>query len=446
MKNFHKLFMSKVFAILLTVLFFHGPSTYVCSDDNGILPIEEGLHTALKEYRAGAYESALGELRLLLPLIVDIDPVLKAKVFLVLGACYEKSGNEENARECFLEVKKMREDAFIDQIPQITTIDGASLSVYREVFAVESLFKFENPVTVSEMMNEKTVHAPRKSVEEKEKEKKRKKFPWLIAIGAVIVIGIAAVLLLTSKSKSQPGEPEITWVHIPAGEFLMGDNFAEGAADELPVHSVYLDEYYISKYEITFNQYSIFCGQTGESTAIHPITRSDNPYKYAEDYPTTSVSWDDARAFCTWLSEKTGENIQLPTEAQWEKAARGVEQIRYPWGNEPPNCSLASYSGCGGSVNQIGTAHRVGHCPDGVSPYGVFDMAGNVSEWCRDWYHSSYYSVSVKKNPLGPPSGSYHVVRGGSILSNPFQLRSTYRGFKDSRSTFGIGFRIVKER
>jgi len=192
----------------------------------------------------------------------------------------------------------------------------------------------------------------------------------------------------------------IEWINIPSGEFLMGDNFNTEPDDSRPVHKVYLDSYYIAKYEITFEQYDLFCEDTGR----------EKPHDagFGRDQKCViNVNWDDANAFCEWLSTKTGENIELPTEAQWEKAARGTDQRRYPWGNEPPNGELCN----GGAI--LGRTQAVGLYPLGVSPYGVHDMAGNAFEWCSDWMHSNYYSISPYKNPKGPSWGTAKTIRGG---------------------------------
>jgi len=227
--------------------------------------------------------------------------------------------------------------------------------------------------------------------------------------------------------------PEIEWVQIPAGNFQMGDNFGEGDPYELPVHTVYLSTYYISKYEVTFDQYDAFCDATGRSKA------EDDDWGRG-DRPVIRVSWDDAKAFCDWMSGITGENIHLPTEAQWEKAARGTDQRRYPWGNGPPNSSLANY------FNYVGKTMPVGSYPAGVSPYGLHDMAGNVNEWCFDWMDPNYYSYSPTYNPQGPSSGSSRVIRGGSYPLFEGTLRSAYRtGTNPSNKYSWIGFRICKD-
>jgi len=240
----------------------------------------------------------------------------------------------------------------------------------------------------------------------------------------------------------------IEWVEIPSGSFQMGDNFNEGNSDERPVHSVYLDAYYISKYEVTFDQYDTFCEETGRN-------KPDDRGWGRGDRPVIYVDWNDAKDFCDWLSQKTGEDIHLPTEAQWEKAARGTDQRRYPWGNGEPNGNRVNFADINTDFKwkdkSVNDGYKytapVGSYPAGKSPYGVHDMAGNVWEWCQDWYDSDYYDYSPSHNPQGPSSGSPRVTRGGSWYNNASPLRSAYRySFTPSLSNSSVGFRLCKEK
>jgi formylglycine-generating enzyme required for sulfatase activity len=266
--------------------------------------------------------------------------------------------------------------------------------------------------------------------------KRKKKFPWLwVAGGVVVAVGVTILLLNKKKSHYDTDVLGIQWIDIPQGEFRMGDNFndGEGDSDELPVHTVYLDAYKISRYEVTFQQYDTFCEATDRNKP------NDNRFGRG-DYPVIYVTWDDAKAFCDWLSGETGKNIHLPTEAQWEKAARGTDQGKYPWGNATPTCDLTNYDPC------LKRTMPVGSYPGGVSPYGVHDMAGNVYEWCSDWYDAGYYVVSQKDNPTGPPTGEKHVIRGGGYLSYADKLRCSHRTFYPTPNAPSIhvhlGFRI----
>lgn len=270
---------------------------------------------------------------------------------------------------------------------------------------------------------------------EKPRKKKKKKFPVLLVLGGVVVV-TAAVLLLKKKKDSENNydtrELGIQWVDIPAGEFLMGDNFGDGWTDEQPVHAVYLDAYKISKYEITFEQYDTFCDDTGRN-------KPDDAGYGRGNRPVVNVTWDDANAFCDWLSQKTGKNIHLPSEAQWEKAARGTDQRKYPWGNDDPSCDMTNYNNC------IGRTMPVGSFASDASPYGVYDMAGNTYEWCSDWYDASYYANSPANNPTGPFSSSRRVHRGGAWNSDPHHARSIDRDntFPSIFSSL-LGFRIAQ--
>ena len=258
---------------------------------------------------------------------------------------------------------------------------------------------------------------------------------------------------------------------VPAGEFKMGDNFNEGDSSEKPVHTVYLDAYYIGKYEVTNEQYCQFLNEKGNQTegggstwleissSYCLIEYSEGEYKPKSgkaDHPVVEVNWYGARAYCNWLSEKTGKTYRLPTEAEWEKAARGTDQKRYPWGNSIDG-SYANYYNSGvpndnGSTPvgyYDGTKHGIFSTKDNKSPYGAYDMAGNVWEWCSDWYRNNYYASSPLSNPSGPSSGTYRVIRGGSWSDSMYHLRSAYRGstasiFPGARD-YHLGFRCVRE-
>lgn len=235
-------------------------------------------------------------------------------------------------------------------------------------------------------------------------------------------------------------ETTVEWVHIPAGEFTMGyryiDNefFIYDSKPHMePPHKVYLDNYCISKYEITFEQYDKFCRETGHRRSF------DFGWGRGKQ-PAVDITYDDAVAYCDWISKKTGINIHLPTEAQWEKAARGTDERLLPWGGEiPPNRNYANF------YDFVGHAVPVGSYPRGVSPYGVHDMAGNVTEWCQDWFDWTYYKISPYRNPQGPEMGKFRVKRGGDWNSHGNVILTTWRSYDSPVHPKHLGFRIAME-
>ncbi len=258
------------------------------------------------------------------------------------------------------------------------------------------------------------------------------------------------------------------FVYVPAGAFRMGDNFGDGEARERPVHTVELDAFFIAKYEMTNGEWKKFRDDAGyNDVKFWPggrvVPKDQVPYwtdarnhggatEGSDDYPVLGVNWDSATAYCNWLSARTGKKYRLPTEAEWEKAARGTDQRRYPWGNTIDH-SYANYVG----ASKFDTGMTVGfydgskrgdlQTRNGASPYGAHDMAGNVMEWCQDWYSRNYYSSSPRKNPRGPESGAYRVVRGGSFFTDAFDLRTYGRSaaWPSFQSHRMLGFRAARE-
>jgi formylglycine-generating enzyme required for sulfatase activity len=208
----------------------------------------------------------------------------------------------------------------------------------------------------------------------------------------------------------------------------------DGDSDEQPVHTVYLDEYWIDRTEVTNGQYErcVSAGECTEPKSSSSYTR-DSYYgssTYA-DYPMIYVDWNQAAAYCKWAGAR------LPTEAEWEKAARGMDGSRYPWGDTIDE-TRANYD------SNIGDTTTVGSYPAGASPYGALDMAGNVWEWVLDWYAEDYYSQSTDRNPTGPDSGDGKALRGGSWYSSDSDARSAYRyWFNPSNWNVYIGFRCA---
>ena len=183
-----------------------------------------------------------------------------------------------------------------------------------------------------------------------------------------------------------------------------------------PPHEIFLDDYYIDKYEVSNNQYEEFVDATGHRP---PNSFNMDPFLHPEQ-PVVTVSWADADAYCAWAGKR------LPTEAEWEKAARGTTGLIYPWGNMWESSNLMSaeshaqrplddFEAWSGWQAEFGAGPaKVGSFPEGASPYGVMDMAGNVWEWVADWYGADYYTTSPTQNPSGPAEGTNRVLRGGA--------------------------------
>ncbi len=245
-------------------------------------------------------------------------------------------------------------------------------------------------------------------------------------------------------------EPEM--IVIPAGEFWMGsDRVVDRLAgsDELPRHKVYLDQYSIGKFPITQGQYQIFVQATGHRLPLSgaeygKFYKWDSVRKTCppgdQNHPVVLIDWHDAQAYCNWLAHETGRPYRLPTEAEWEKAARGTDDRIYPWGNTKPINTLLNFGG------QFSHTTEVGRYADGASPFGALDMAGNVREWVADWYEG-FYDTHALRNPTGPASGVHRVLRGGGYIDSIQNVRVAcrFRHLPNTQSEI-IGFRVVYSR
>jgi len=227
-------------------------------------------------------------------------------------------------------------------------------------------------------------------------------------------------------------------VLIPAGSFTMGDE--SGDIDERPQRVIYLDAYYIDKYEVTNADYRRFTQMLKRRPPFIPVFEDDENLLLGDDQPVVGVTWLDARAYCTWAGNR------LPTEAEWEKAARGENGSKWPWGD---TFNEKIVNGRGDSDGYKYSA-PVGSFKNGRSPYGLYDMAGNVSEWVADWYSEFYYKDADFKNPKGPPDpGIIQVLsyRGGSYNSSAHDLRGSKRfgGAHPKRSESTVGIRCARD-
>lgn len=232
------------------------------------------------------------------------------------------------------------------------------------------------------------------------------------------------------------GKDGAPMVLVPSGEFIMGSD--KGDEDESPIHRVHLTAFYIDKFEVTNARFAKFVDAIqseppwGFADKETPISDADRPVRW--------VNWMDAMGYCLWVGKR------LPTEAEWEKAARGTDGRVFPWGNDPPTLAHAVYGlneGGAETISVIGDRER------GMSPYGAHDMAGNLYEWVMDWYAEDFYLNSannVAVNPRGPNEGNAKVQRGGSYINSPYRLRSSFRTKGDpAEQDPHVGFRCAQD-
>ena len=225
---------------------------------------------------------------------------------------------------------------------------------------------------------------------------------------------------------------------IPAGEFLMGSVQGTARTDEWPQRSVYLDAFAIDQVEVTNQRYLAFVTTTGHRNPPNPY--GDGALVSVtgiEHLPVVQITWYDAKTYCSWAKKR------LPTEAEWEKAARGTDGRLFPWGNEPATSRRANFDR---EWQGEKTLHAVGSLPGGDSPYGVKDMAGNAREWVQDWYDPEYYGHAPDRNPQGPDKkGVVRSIRGGSWHSPVSDITTTARGRGGfALQTHGTGFRCAR--
>jgi formylglycine-generating enzyme len=254
---------------------------------------------------------------------------------------------------------------------------------------------------------------------------------------AVLVLAVLPLGSLTATPPAQELDP-VPMITIPAGAFLMGTPEGQGREDEWPQRSVYLDAFMIDQVEVTNERYMRFVKATGHRTPPNPYgTGPLQSIQGIEHLPVVQTTWYDAKTYCGWAGKR------LPTEAEWEKAARGTDGRLYPWGNDPPTAKRANFDR---EWEDEQTLHAVGTLPGGDSPYGVKDMAGNAREWVADWYEAEYYRHAPDRNPQGPDKkGVVRSIRGGSWHSPTSDITTTARGRGGfALQTHGTGFRCVR--
>ncbi len=243
-------------------------------------------------------------------------------------------------------------------------------------------------------------------------------------------------------------------VEVQAGEFIRGSGKGEFHDDEVPSRKIYLDSFYIGKYPVTNREFQAFVESGGytqeefwlpEGWEVIKKIKITEPLYWRDrkrnglNFPVVGVSWYECEAFCRWLSQKTGLDYRLPTEAEWEKAARGTDGRLWPWGNK------FNKEICNSEELDFRRTTPIGMFPEGESPYGCLDMAGNAWQWCQDWFKPGYCYDLTLKNPIGPTLGDYRVVRGGSWISDLDHCRCAYRrgDIPFGRGDF-VGFRLVR--
>jgi len=251
-------------------------------------------------------------------------------------------------------------------------------------------------------------------------------------VRAVFALAASLAIPTVGCSRSSPYS-DAPMVTIPAGEFQMGctDDLGgcmEGGMD-LPAHAVVLSAFEMDKTEVTQAAYAK-CVAAGACN--RPNGKSYVPAS-KPTFPVAEVSWDQAAKYCAWVGKR------LPTEAEWEKAARGTDARMYPWGDAPPTCAIATFEGCGDGPRPVGST------PAGASPYGALDLAGNVQEWVADLFSSSYYADGPERDPGGPVRGdSGHSVRGGGYTYDAWHLRSAVRLWDPGAPADDLGFRCAR--
>jgi formylglycine-generating enzyme required for sulfatase activity len=252
-----------------------------------------------------------------------------------------------------------------------------------------------------------------------------------LAVAALVVLASAAGVYWWTREDADEitGKDGAPAVRVPAGGFPMGDD------ENSPRRDIYTDAFYIDKFEVTVARYARFLKATGSVSP--PEGWDEVDVQQHAELPVVGLSWKDAQAYCRWAGKR------LPTEAEWEKAARGTDGRLYPWGNEPPDVERTNYDNSSPKAYEGGLS-PVGSHPSGHSPFGVHDMAGNAGEWVADWYAESFPRADTR-NPQGPASGDKKVIRGGGRFDSRDRVAATRRYFASPDQRLpDVGFRCAR--
>ena len=384
----------------------------------------------------------------------------------------------QNMSEFAGALKKL-ESTQVDEKPGVEPPTAAVHQDIGQTDTYATVDQLESPGKIPRPVLKKLEYPGLKIVQPQPVHEEKKPLP----VGKVLGFGLGGIALLVLvigiyigwfKEKPDIGSRMIseidgmTLVYVPEGEFSMGSPEGVGEYAEQPQHQVYLDAYWIDQTEVTSAMFSTFVNETGYKTdaekdgesyvylQIYEVWESmkgadwQHPYgQYSsianlENHPVIHVSWNDAYAYCIWAGR------QLPSEAQWEKAARGTDGRTYPWGNQVPAGNLLNFADTNTNFDWSDSSADdgyadtapVGSYPDGASPYGALDMAGNVWEWVADWF--GVYPTESVDYPTGPSSGIYRVLRGGSWIGNTYSIRSAKRSNNYPTNSSGyVGFRCA---
>lgn len=260
-----------------------------------------------------------------------------------------------------------------------------------------------------------------------------------------LVLGAAAVTSPAVESKEGGPGPAQEFIGedgapmrlVPAGKFVMGSPDGQGWADEHPEHQVSVEAFYLDVYEVNNARYEKFLEEMGR---VRPDYWEQLEIPVHGELPVVGVDWNDAKAYCEWLGKR------LPTEAEWEYAAKGPERRQYPWGNADPTEELANYGHRWSPKFYKDRLKPVASYENGKSPFGLHNMGGNVLEWVADWHDEKYYERSTEKNPRGPETGTMKVVRGGSWNFAGEYMRTASRlKFSPKHRAADLGFRCARD-